>query len=82
MRKALDSAWGRLFRNWETARSTSDGFPDVGTTAPELRRTGLRALVESFRILGLCVTEAPEFGRRKRRMVSAPEELNTPTSVS
>ena len=81
MRKALDSVWGRLFRNWETATPDADGFPEVGTAAPELRRTGVRALLESFRILGVCMTEAPEFSRRKRRMVTASKPT-TPASVS
>lgn len=70
MARALDSGWGRLFRNWGTVTPNEDGFPDVGTETTELRRTGFRAFLDSFRILGLCVMEAPEFGRRKRRIVA------------
>jgi hypothetical protein len=69
MEQALASDWGRLFRNWETLTADANGFPEVGDTAPELTRTGLRALVSSFRILGLCLKEAPEFANRKRKIV-------------
>jgi hypothetical protein len=81
MRRALDSVWGRLFQNWETVTPDANGYPDVGPAGAQLRRTGVGAFLESFRILGLCVTEAPEFGRHRRRMVSASEP-STPASGS
>jgi hypothetical protein len=68
MRDVLESPWGRLFRNWETLTPTDAGFPDVGTTAPEIEKTGARALVESIGILGTCIREAPEFASRKRHI--------------
>jgi uncharacterized protein (DUF362 family) len=71
MRQALDSEWGRLFRNWETVRPDARGYPDVGGEGPELERTGLKALGTSFGILLTCVKEAPEFANRHRKVVSA-----------
>jgi len=70
MQAVLNSDWGRLFRNWESLTPTEDGFPSVGDTAPELTRTGLRALGTSLGILGTCIREAPEFGNRRRKVVS------------
>jgi hypothetical protein len=66
MQEVLDSAWGRLFRNWERLTPTADGFPDVGTAAAELELTGMRALRESVGILGTCNRDAPEFAGRRR----------------
>ena len=40
MHDVLDSPWGRLFRNWETLARTADGFPDVGTDAAQIEKTG------------------------------------------
>jgi uncharacterized protein (DUF362 family) len=74
MQRALDSPWGRLFQNWERLTPDRDGFPSVGTDTPALRRTGARAFIESLRILWVCLKEAPEFGRRQRRMVPAPTD--------
>jgi hypothetical protein len=66
MRDVLDSPWGRLFRNWETAAADGIGYPDVGGTAAEIERTGARALLRSFGILGTSIREAPEFAERRR----------------
>jgi uncharacterized protein (DUF362 family) len=66
MRRALDSAWGKLFRNWGMLPATSAGFPDVGAESAARHRTGLRAFLDSLRILYLCVIEAPDFRWRKR----------------
>ena len=71
MRDVLDGPWGRLFRNWETARADADGFPDVGGTAAQIEKTGARALMRSIGILGTCIREAPEFAGRRRH--AAPE---------
>jgi hypothetical protein len=70
MRTALDSPWGRLFEGWGRLSSNDEGFPTTGTETPELRRTGVRAFIESLRILWVCLKEAPEFGRRHRRIVT------------
>ena len=73
-RKAMDdvlgSEWGRLFRNWENLTPDDQGFVDVGTEAPELTRTGFKVLLRSFGLLGTCIKEAPEFGTKRRRVVS------------
>jgi hypothetical protein len=65
MKNVLESPWGRLFRNWETARTSAAGYEDIGTAAAELELTGMRALRESVGILGTCIREAPEFAARR-----------------
>jgi hypothetical protein len=70
MRQALDSEWGRLFRNWGRVPPDVNGFPTVGDEGPELQRTGLRALGTSFGILLTCIKEAPEFANRRRKVVT------------
>jgi hypothetical protein len=77
MHQALDSVWGRLFRNWETVKATEHGFPDVGTGTSQIKRTGFRAFADSLRILALCLKEAPEFGRKRRKIVT-PKAAPTP----
>ena len=72
MRVELGSPWGRLFRNWERLTADEAGFKEVGTDAPELRRTGARAFVESMRILWMSLRHAPEFETRRRRMAGSP----------
>jgi hypothetical protein len=67
MGAVLDSPWGRLFRNWETAKADADGYPEVGGTGAELKLTGGRALVRSLGILGTCIAQAPEFVQRRRQ---------------
>ncbi|RMG45410.1 MAG: DUF362 domain-containing protein [Acidobacteria bacterium] len=66
MRAALDSEWGRLFRNWEKLSPDELGFPEVGDEPAELEKTGLRALRQSLGILATCLREAPEFAARRR----------------
>ena len=66
MQRALDSPWGRLFRNWGRVPATSGGFPDVGPASAARHRTGFRAFLDSLRILYLCVVEAPDFRWRKK----------------
>jgi len=67
MRTALDSPWGRLFRNWEHAQADGDGYPQTSTEPAEAPRTGLSTLARSIGILGTCLKEAPEFALRRRR---------------
>jgi uncharacterized protein (DUF362 family) len=69
MHEALDSPWGRLFRNWERATPDERGYPDVGEDRAEITLTGVRALRRSIGILGTCIREAPEFGARWRKRV-------------
>ena len=70
MEQVLDSDWGHLFRNWETLTPDEQGFPVVGTEAPELKRVGISAFMRSLGILGTAVKEAPEFASRQRRASS------------
>ena len=68
----LKSDWGRLFHNWEKVQLDPHnlnlpGWADVGAQPAELKRESMRYFIESLRILGLCVKEAPEFAARKRR---------------
>ena len=70
MQTALESDWGRLFRNWEHARPDEAGYPDVGQQPAELTRTGWAAFGESLKILGTCVKEAPEFAARHRKLAA------------
>jgi hypothetical protein len=74
MEDVLESPWGRLFGNWETVQANADGFPDVGSDAAQIEKTGMRALKESFGILGTCVREAPEFSSRRRHAAAAAKK--------
>ncbi len=66
----LGSEWGRLFHNWEQARPTEEGYPDVGDKGAAITRAGLQVLLRSVGVLGTCVLEAPEFAARRRRAAS------------
>lgn len=68
MHDVLDSTWGRLFRHWERATADDRGFPAIPDEGGEHHRTGLRALGKSVGILATCLTEAPEFGRKRRHL--------------
>lgn len=50
-----------------TPDSGQPGFPTVGAAPAQVRRTGLRALLVSMRILATCLREPPEFAARRRR---------------
>jgi intein/homing endonuclease len=67
MAQALQSDWGKLFRNWEGLTPDDQGFPSVGEAPAELRRLGLRAFATSMGVLVTCLREAPEFAARRRR---------------
>jgi hypothetical protein len=71
----LHSDWGRLFRNWEKlALPPNDlktpGWENVGDEPAELKQESMKFFLESFRILGLCLKEAPEFAAKKRLKAS------------
>jgi uncharacterized protein (DUF362 family) len=57
MKACLESDWGRLFRSWEQLTPDERGFPSVGDSPAEFRRTGLRAALTSAGILASCVRE-------------------------
>ncbi len=67
MDAALNSEWGRLFRNWERLKADEQGFADVGSDAPQLQRVGFSAFLRSFAILGTALKEAPELAASRRR---------------
>jgi uncharacterized protein (DUF362 family) len=71
----LNSDWGRLFHNWESLQIPPDkldvpGWTSVGTAAAEVKRETMEHLMQSFRVLGTCIKEAPEFGAKKRRQAA------------
>ena len=70
MSKVLNSDWGRLFQAWEKTAVHEDGRGYQLAPGPGagVRRTGLRAMLTSFGILGTCLKEAPEFSAKRRRL--------------
>jgi hypothetical protein len=67
MQAALESGWGRMFRNWEDLTPDEQGYPDVGEDAAELQKAGWDVFKESFRILWMAIMEAPELTAHRRR---------------
>ena len=68
IKDALQSEWGRLFANWGQAPADPEGrgFPEVGTANAELVRRGVKHFRDGLRLIGMAVTESPEFSSRKR----------------
>lgn len=69
----LSSPWGKLFQNWDKLAIPPDdletaGWDDVGETPVELKKESMKLIMKSFRILGGCMKEAPEFTARRRRL--------------
>jgi hypothetical protein len=77
MTEILESSWGRLFRNWEQVGCDGAGYPHIEDEPAKLRRTGLKALWTSLRVLLTCLREAPEVARR-RRVLSVPSQAQFP----
>ncbi len=75
MQAALNSEWGRLFRNWENLRPDDQGYPNIGFQAPKLKREGIDVFWRSFGVLWTAVNEAPEFAASRRRQQAALEVL-------
>ena len=72
----LHSDWGRLFHNWEQLEIAIDdlnaaGWDDLGEPAAELHKESAKQIMQSLRVLGTCIKEAPEFGVRRRHKKSA-----------
>lgn len=82
MQAALNSDWGRLFRNWETARPDSQGYPNVGSEAPELQRAGMSAFWRSWGILWTALSEAPEMAAARRRRQLASSNGHQPPQLA
>ena len=74
MHAVLNSDWGRLFQAWGQTPADEAGYQleDAQGDVPSLPRTGFRAFLTSFGILGTCLTEAPEFSNKRRRVSSNP----------
>jgi uncharacterized protein (DUF362 family) len=71
VKKILGCAWGRLFANWEEKQIPVDdltraGWTDVGKQPARLKRSALVHILKSFRLIGMAVTEAPEFTAKRR----------------
>ena len=76
MQQVLNSPWGRLFRGWEHIRTDDNGYRLSDNPGLGIRRTGFKALMQSFRILATCLKEAPEFSARRRK-VSAKNQATS-----
>jgi len=68
----LRSPWGRLFQNWDKFALppndlTTPGWTDVGEEPAHLHSEAWKYFRESFRVLGTCIKEAPEFAASRRR---------------
>lgn len=71
IRDILRTEWGRLFQNWEQVVLPPDdlarpGWSEVGAAPLQLKRPARQLLAQSFRVLGTCIREAPEFSTRRR----------------
>ncbi len=71
IRQILNTEWGRLFNNWAKLEIPpgdldASGWREVGKAPIQLKRVGFKAFVESIRILGTCLKEAPEWVERRR----------------
>ena len=73
IKQVLGSPWGRLFENWESLTPDDNGFAQVGDVPAHVTRAGMHAFKQSLGILGTCIKEAPEFGRRRRRVTRVAE---------
>ena len=67
----LNSEWGRLFNNWDEKAIPpevldAEGWDDVGSRPAELKHESMKLLGKSFKILGTCIKEAPEFNAKRR----------------
>ena len=71
----LKSDWGRLFHHWEKIEIdpndlAAKGWSNIPEAPAELKAESMKYFLESLRVLGLCVREAPEFAAKKRRKQS------------
>ena len=72
MQQIAASDWGRLFQNWEGLSADERGYPAIGDEPLKVTRSGMRAAAKSFRVLGTCIKEAPEFARRRPKTKRPP----------
>jgi len=67
----IHSEWGRLFHNWDNVTIDKDdldtpGWEDVGEEPAQLKHESIKLIGKSLKILGKCISEAPEFSAKKR----------------
>ncbi len=70
----LKSTWGRLFQNWDALQLDPDnlklkGWKSVGEVPLKLKKKTLKLITKSFGILGTCIVQAPEFKKRKKKVI-------------
>ena len=70
MKNGLTSNWSRVFDKWDQTAVDIDGYQVEDGPQVKIRRSGLRALLTSFGILGKCLKDAPEFTDRRRRITT------------
>ncbi|MCZ7584942.1 MAG: hypothetical protein M5R36_17310 [Deltaproteobacteria bacterium] len=69
----LQSAWGRLFNNWEKVRSDGRGYPEVGEAPARVQRSFGQLFRLGLKVLKTSILEAPEVLRlRKRKIHGGP----------
>ncbi|MEI7435311.1 MAG: DUF362 domain-containing protein [bacterium] len=73
----LHSTWGRLFHNWEQLTIppndlNTPGWANVGNVPAKLHKETMKLIGRAFRVLGLCVKEAPEFHMRRKVKSNTP----------
>ena len=66
----LKSDWGRLFQNWEKVELPPNdlsvkGWEYLGKAPSKLKRESFKLLRKAFKILAVCIKEAPEISRKK-----------------
>ena len=66
MAGVLESAWGKLFSNWNRVTPDARGYENVGEEAAVVERTGFKAFLTSLKVLVTCLIEAPEITARRR----------------
>lgn len=71
--ECLKGDWGKLFQNWDKVQeaATEMGYPDVGIEPAMLTHSGWKAFRKSLGILGTCVTQNPDVGKKKRKIGAA-----------
>ncbi|RMF73016.1 MAG: DUF362 domain-containing protein [Planctomycetota bacterium] len=70
VKDCLNSDWGRLFENWDEVQqhATEVGYPVVGERPCQLSHSGWKAFKKSLGILGTCVTQNPDVGKKRRKV--------------
>ena len=70
MKNVLTSNWSRLFDKWDQTAVDSDGYQVEDGPPVKIQRSGFRAFLASFGILGKCLKDAPEFTDRRPQITT------------